>query len=106
MTKKLVLSDLSWMDEARCKNKSDLFFGPTKEGRKQKAARESKAVAICKTCSAVYQCRLFARENGELGVWGGETEDERYAAGYIRNNDVARRNRQREQRLARKVSST
>lgn len=106
MTKKIVLTDLRWMDEAKCKNKTSLFFGPTKEGRRQKLLRESQAIAICKTCPSIYQCRLFGRENGEVGVWGGETEDERYAAGFIRNNDIARRNRQREQRLANKVSNS
>lgn len=106
MTKKLSLSDFTWMDDAKCKNKSELFFGPTKEGRLQKAAREEKAIAICKTCPAIYKCRLFGRENGELGVWGGETEDERYAGGYLKNNDIARRNKQREQRLSRKMSNS
>ena len=27
-------------------------------------------------------CREFAREHHEYGFWGGESEDERHAAGY------------------------
>jgi WhiB family redox-sensing transcriptional regulator len=106
MTKKIIFSDLSWMNDAKCKNKSDLFFGPTKEGRLQKSAREARAIAICATCPVIYKCRLLGRENGELGIWGGETEDERYAAGYLKNDDVARRNRERNRRLARKMSNS
>jgi WhiB family redox-sensing transcriptional regulator len=28
------------------------------------------------------ECRSFARRNREYGFWGGESEEERHAAGY------------------------
>ena len=46
----------------------------------------------------MYQCRQYARENSELGVWGGETEDERYNAGFLKDANVSRRNKQRVKR--------
>ena len=33
-------------------------------------------------CSVLEVCRTFARENHEYGFWGGESEEERHAAGY------------------------
>lgn len=33
-------------------------------------------------CPILMACRNYARRNGEWGIWGGETEEERRAAGY------------------------
>jgi WhiB family redox-sensing transcriptional regulator len=90
--------DLAWVDRAMCSGLTELFFGELKEKPHIRKAREQKAIAICKTCPVMYQCRQFARENKELGVWGGETEDERYFGGFLNDPDVSRRNKQREKR--------
>ena len=37
---------------------------------------------VCSACEVREQCRSFARGNHEYGFWGGESEDERHAAGY------------------------
>jgi WhiB family redox-sensing transcriptional regulator len=37
---------------------------------------------VCAACAVVLTCRDFARSNHEYGFWGGESEDERHAAGY------------------------
>lgn len=37
---------------------------------------------ICNTCPVILDCRAYARANPEYGVWGGETEDERYEQGF------------------------
>ncbi len=50
---------------------------PDPRTREEAAARE-----VCEGCSVRMTCRDFAREHREYGFWGGETEDERHAAGY------------------------
>ncbi|MEV7416987.1 WhiB family transcriptional regulator [Streptomyces sp. NPDC089919] len=40
------------------------------------------AIAACGDCPVRFECRQWARENGEFGIWGGETDDEREAAGF------------------------
>lgn len=95
--------DLSWASTAACVGKTELFFGQLKEKPTIRARREKEAIAICETCPAIYKCRQFARENSELGVWGGETEDERFRAGFLKNPDVVRRNKQKDRRAAAKL---
>lgn len=90
--------DLAWASRARCNGLTEMFFGEPKEKPHIRKAREQAAVALCKTCPVMLQCRQFARENKELGVWGGETEDERYHGGFLNDPDVSRRNKQRQKR--------
>ncbi|MCZ7529985.1 MAG: WhiB family transcriptional regulator [Acidimicrobiia bacterium] len=52
--------------------------------------REGKARAICQECFVVESCRDWARENREYGFWGGESEEERAAAGYRVDMPVGR----------------
>jgi WhiB family redox-sensing transcriptional regulator len=40
------------------------------------------ARSVCMDCPVLVACRTFARENHEYGFWGGESEEERHAAGY------------------------
>jgi WhiB family redox-sensing transcriptional regulator len=94
---------LSWADGALCVGKTEIFFGQLKEKPTVRARRERQAIAICEQCPAIYKCRQFARENSELGVWGGETEDERFRAGFLRNPDVSRRNKQKDRRASAKL---
>ena len=51
--------------------------------------REAKARAVCATCPVLTPCR-GARENREYGFWGGESEEERAAAGYRVDMPVGR----------------
>ena len=44
--------------------------------------REAQAKGVCESCSANPSCRQYARTNHEYGLWGGESEDERHAAGF------------------------
>ena len=37
---------------------------------------------VCGECTVRPTCRSFARSHHEYGFWGGESEDERHAAGY------------------------
>ncbi|CAM2767010.1 WhiB family transcriptional regulator [Corynebacterium falsenii] len=62
-----------WITEAHCRNvdPDELFV---------KGAEQRKAVAICRHCPVVLQCRADALDNKvEFGVWGGMTERQRRA---------------------------
>ena len=71
-----------WMDVAACAGHSELFFAPFAERPEARVRREAAARVICHGCVGLTSCRDYARSNRELGFWGGESEDERHAAGY------------------------
>jgi hypothetical protein len=58
----------------------------TGKTRETKAAR--KALRICETCPAKLSCRRAGREGREWGIWGGETQSERWAALGITEADI------------------
>ncbi|MGH9135754.1 MAG: WhiB family transcriptional regulator [Acidimicrobiales bacterium] len=70
------------MVKAACKSLTHLFFPPLAERPQARVRREAQARAICQTCPVLAQCRLYARVHREYGFWGGESEEERTAAGY------------------------
>jgi hypothetical protein len=67
-----------------CAVKPELF--DTGKGRETKAAR--KALRICATCPAMEACRRAGREGREWGIWGGETQGERFEALGITEEDL------------------
>ncbi len=73
----------AWMDEARCRGKTDVFFAAFGERPEARAVREAKARAVCRSCPVIMQCRRWAREHREYGFWGGESEVDRAKAGYF-----------------------
>jgi WhiB family transcriptional regulator, redox-sensing transcriptional regulator len=72
----------AWMKHAACKGLSHLFFPAPAERPQARERREATAALVCSECRVNADCRQFARENHEYGFWGGESEDERHAAGY------------------------
>jgi len=74
--------DLSWMDDALCEGKGELFFAPPGERRVRREKREALARSYCENCRVVLPCRRWARVNREHGFWGGESEEQRAALGY------------------------
>jgi WhiB family redox-sensing transcriptional regulator len=72
----------SWMDEAACKGRTTLFFGIAGERPERRVRREAAARKVCAGCPVLEPCRTLARLNRENGLWGGETEEERAAAGF------------------------
>jgi WhiB family transcriptional regulator, redox-sensing transcriptional regulator len=74
--------DAGWMEQAACKGKTTLFFGIAGERPERRIRREAAARKICATCPTLMQCRAVARANRENGFWGGESEEERAAAGF------------------------
>jgi len=71
----------AWMLHAACAGRTRLFFAPLAERPQSRVRREAKARAVCASCPVLVECRAFAREHGEFGFWGGESEDERAADG-------------------------
>jgi len=71
-----------WMAEAACQGRTPLFFGIAGERPERRARREVRARKVCAECPVLSPCRDMARTNGENGFWGGESEEERAAAGW------------------------
>lgn len=70
-----------WQLRAACRNlDSALFFHPEGERGPRRAARETRAKQICRSCPVLEQCRRHALAVGEpYGVWGGLSVAERSA---------------------------
>ena len=81
---------LEWTDRASCGGQTRLFFAPPGERPEARAVREAQARAICHACPVLEQCRDWAREHREYGFWGGESEEERAAAGFRVDMPVGR----------------
>jgi len=71
-----------WMADGACKGLTHLFFPSAAERPQARERREDAAQAVCDSCTVKSSCMTFAREHHEYGFWGGESEDERHAAGY------------------------
>lgn len=71
-----------WMADALCRGRTQLFFGIAGERPERRIRREARARKLCHGCPVLDECRTLARTSGENGFWGGETEEERAAAGY------------------------
>ena len=76
------VSDDDWMRRAACKGLTHLFFPTAAERPQARERREATARQVCASCAVRPLCRDFARDQHEYGFWGGESEDERHAAGY------------------------
>lgn len=77
-----VITDDRWMNDAACRGLTHLFFPPPAERPQARERREATARDVCGSCQVNATCRSFARTNHEYGYWGGESEDERHAAGF------------------------
>jgi len=73
---------LPWVADGACRGRGDLFFGPPGERSELRTAREAGARLVCSVCPVLEPCRRWAREQREYGFWGGESEEERVAAGF------------------------
>ncbi len=81
---------LAWADDAMCRGQTPLFFAPQGERPEARVVREAKARSICHACPVIEACRTWARDQREYGFWGGESEEERAAAGYRVDMPVGR----------------
>jgi WhiB family transcriptional regulator, redox-sensing transcriptional regulator len=80
--RKPILTDRAWVARARCVGHTELFFAPLGERPERRVERQTDARALCHSCPVMLACRADARTNRESGFWGGESEEERAAAGY------------------------
>ena len=71
-----------WMRHGACKGLTHLFFPSAAERPQARERRETAAKDVCASCTVRVDCMVFAREQHEYGFWGGESEDERHAAGF------------------------
>lgn len=94
----------AWRDLALCRGKTHLFFGPPGERPSRRRRREQTAACYCAVCPVVEECREAARLHNECGFWGGESEEQRAAAGFpprsIERRSVAAAAREGERRRA------
>ena len=81
---------LTWTGSAACQGQNELFFAPAGERPETRNVRESKARAVCTNCAVMMPCQQWAREHREYGFWGGESEEERAAAGFRVDMPVGR----------------
>jgi WhiB family redox-sensing transcriptional regulator len=81
---------LTWTADAACEGQTRLFFAPPGERPEARAVREAQARAVCHSCPVLEPCRDWAREHREYGFWGGESEEERAAAGFRVDMPVGR----------------
>ena len=70
-----------WRATAACAGRSELFFGRPSERPEARERREARARALCAECGVILQCREAARDRAEYGLWGGESEEDRFVAG-------------------------
>ena len=90
VTNLIFTGPLTWTSNAACRGQNELFFAPAGERPETRLVREAKARAVCATCVALSPCRQWAREHREYGFWGGESEEERAAAGFRVDMPVGR----------------
>mgnify|MGYP001281055544 CR=1 FL=1 len=81
---------LAWTIDAACEGRTEMFFAPAGERPEARQVRENKARAVCTECPVLLECRDWARENREYGFWGGESEEDRAAAGFRVDMPVGR----------------
>ena len=87
----LFTGPLTWTAEAACAGQTELFFAPAGERPETRLLRESRARRhLPWAAPAVDPCRRWAREHREYGFWGGESEEDRAAAGFRVDMPVGR----------------
>lgn len=91
---------MNWVEESECRGKSTLFFAPFAERPEARVRREAKARQICSVCPVADLCKEYARDNRELGFWGGESESERATAGFAPTTPIIGRRQVAAQRAA------
>ena len=76
-----IRGDLGWQDQAACKGRGDLFFGPDNEKPAATEARERRAKRICSGCPVRTPCLEYAESLDPdvryHGVFGGFGEKDR-----------------------------
>jgi WhiB family redox-sensing transcriptional regulator len=76
-----LISDWEWQEKSACRDlPTEMFFHPDGERGPRRRNRENTAKAVCATCPVMMQCREQSIALQEpYGIWGGLSEDERFA---------------------------
>jgi WhiB family redox-sensing transcriptional regulator len=101
--------NLGWMNRANCKGKLDYFFPKYSERPEAERRRTAIAKNICSQCEVKIECRDYGRINGEVGIWGGETDEERHMSGFLTNDPTIKRrfyNRRKTEEMSRGSTPT
>lgn len=70
------LLDTTWMDDAACRGRSDLYFPANGSGHSN-SGHHQQARTICSGCPVINECRQYALAiNPAGGVWAGLTANE------------------------------
>ncbi|MEM9033563.1 MAG: WhiB family transcriptional regulator [Actinomycetota bacterium] len=80
-----------WKLVAKCRGKTHLFYDGKRESEGQRTRREELAKKYCAVCPVAEICKIMGRVGREHGIWGGETDEERAAAGYLPTRSTSRR---------------
>lgn len=68
--------DRTWMADAACKGRHDLFFPANGSGKPNRTYHQQ-AQAICAACPVATQCREYAITiDARHGVWAGQTANQ------------------------------
>jgi WhiB family redox-sensing transcriptional regulator len=72
-----------WRDQASCRRLDpDLFFPVSTSGAS--LLQIETARRVCERCPVLTACLRWALDAGQVsGIWGGTTEEERRAMGYV-----------------------
>ena len=68
-----------WLKQAKCRDMDTTMFFP-EEGTQitgEIRGKQLAAIEICRTCPVMMQCRAYATQNREIGIWGGSTFTQR-----------------------------
>ena len=76
------VTDDRWMNEAACKGLTHLFFPCPAERPQARERREATARRCARAVRSAARVGASPATNHEYGFWGGESEDERHAAGF------------------------
>jgi WhiB family redox-sensing transcriptional regulator len=101
------MDNFAWQSRAACRGAdTNLFYAPDVDTSDRKASggsglteRHVDALSYCGRCPVQAECRAWALEKGERGVWGGLTEHARKRLVTDRRDE-----QQRNRRLARQAS--
>lgn len=90
-----------------CLERPDLFISPDGERHNSPEyhRRVNAARARCLDCPIMIACRDRGRELHEPGIWGGETDEERAAAGFPTPETLKHQHRRSHKARARKKAA-
>ena len=64
------------------------IFSSSRRKAAARERRENRARKVCFECEVLADCQTYARQQRELGFWGGESEIERAEAGFAPTTPV------------------